>query len=139
MPLYQCASGHLTGWRPEDDFLKDLALDVADVDFGVLNDGTIDPERTLLGRVRCGNCRTRLVLRATGERLRGEVRVSLRTSHDAVSVDVDVPAAACSVCSARPDVSASLLVDTFADFQTWFFQLLADAMPLTDAVDITPR
>lgn len=129
----------MTGWRPEDDFLKDLALDVADVDYGGLNNDTVPPRRTLFRGVRCGHCGSRLRLRTRGERLRGEVHLSVRTSRDRVSVEVDVPAAACAVCSARPDVAAPALVDTFADLQTWFFQLLADAMPLSDALETKPR
>lgn len=139
LPLYECARGHLTGWRPEDDFLKDLALEVADVDYGGLNDGTVAPKRALFRGVRCGHCGSRMRLRTGGDRLRGEVHLSVRTSRDPISVEVDVPAAACAACSARPDIAAPALVGTFADFQTWFFQLLADAMPLSDVVETSPR
>ncbi|MPZ72438.1 MAG: hypothetical protein GEU74_04290 [Nitriliruptorales bacterium] len=142
LPLHRCARGHIHGWRPGDDFLADLtdfAIEVVDCDDGGLNAGTVAPQRRMLGPTRCGNCRSKLRLRPTGQRLRATVRRELPTCADPVTAELDVPEVVCSECGARAAMHSRALADTPADIETWFFQLLAAAMPLERASEIQPR
>ena len=139
LPFHRCPRGHLSGWTERDDFFADLALYVRSTDFGGLETGAVTPRRRFLRRPRCGNCGKRLILRLTGQRLRPTVRVVLTTCPDPLEFELDIPAAACSVCGARPDPNSRIVSETVLDVWSWIFQLIANAVAPERAVEVRPR
>lgn len=139
LPMHTCPEGHIDGWRPGHDYLVDLADNTEFVYSAELSGGTVEPQRRLLGRSRCGNCSMKLHLRKTGRRLVGTVRAEIASATHAAEFELDVPEVVCATCGARPRPDARAIANTPADVQGWIFQLIADAMPPERATRIEQR
>lgn len=139
LPLHRCAAGHLSGWRPGEDFLGDLVMDLREIDDGVLGPDGVPPRRKLLRGRSCGNCAAKLVLRRSGRRWTGELRAFVHASPDPVRFDVDLPDVVCAACGAAPSRHGPAASDLPTDLIGWMLAWIAAAMPLERAVEIRPR
>lgn len=139
LPLHRCADGHLSGWRPGDDYLGDLALELRELDDRVLGADGVPPRRRLFRGRSCGNCAASLELRGTGRRSTGEVRAWVGTSPDPIRFDVDLPELACAACGAAPSWHGAAAEGLPTDLLGWMLAWIAAAMPPDRAAEVRPR
>lgn len=139
LPMHRCANGDISGWRPEDDFMVDLAMEVERTDYEGLGEPTVEPRSRFLRRSLCGNCGNKLEIAPSGARLRVKIRRTVRTCPDPIELDMTIPDGVCKACGARPDPMNRAVANSIADTESWLFQLLAGAMSMDSAETIRPR
>ena len=138
LPSHRCERGHISGWRPEDDFLADLAMEVERTELGDLNAGTVPARKRVLARDLCGACGGKLRITLTGGRVQGRFRRWVKRCPDPVELELDIPASGCERCGARPDLTSPACRDTPSDIELWLFMSIAGAS-LQDPDEVHPR